>query len=114
MGMWADYLISAVSYDGDRLIRSAVRHEDAGDGVGAGEEVDRMTISSEIRKGRRYCTVYSGVDTWRRGSDVRSFTVGGQPYLRTDSNRVRMDNLGDLPEPAADPAGAQAALPDPG
>lgn len=96
MDKWADYLISAVSYE-NRLIHAAVRHADTGTGITDGEAVDRMTISSDIKKGLEYCTMYSGKDTWRRGSKIRSFSVGGQPYLRVDSNRVKMDNLGDLP-----------------
>lgn len=99
---WADYLISAARYGADRRIEAAIRHEDPGDGISAGEPVDRLTISSDIRKGRTYVTVYSGGDTWRRGNAIRSYSVGGEPYLRIDSNRVEMDNLGDLPDTDAE------------
>ncbi|RNJ76489.1 MAG: hypothetical protein EB830_04000 [Nitrosopumilus sp. H13] len=103
MDTWADYLISAVSYDKNRLIRAAIRHADAEHGIADGEAVGRMTISSDIKKGLQYCTMHSGKDTWRCGSKILSFSIGGKPYLRVDSNRVKMDNLGDIPETDAVP-----------
>ncbi|CAI9830620.1 conserved hypothetical protein [Nitrosopumilaceae archaeon] len=95
---WADYLVSAASYGSDRRITEAVRHVDGEDGIGGGERVDRMTISSEIRRGKRYCTIYAGNGTWRLGLPIRSFSIGGDPYVRIDGNKVAMDNLGDIPE----------------
>ena len=96
MEKWADYLISAVSYE-NHLIHVVVRHADTDTGITDGEAVDRTTISSDMKKGLEYYTMYSGKDTWRRGSKIRLFSMGGEMYLRADSNRAKMDNLGDLP-----------------
>ena len=40
-------------------------------------------------------TKYMVNGTWREGEDVR---VVDNEYLRTDANRIKADNLGNLPE----------------
>ena len=97
MQKWADYLISEVSYDSDHLISVAIRHKDSPDGVLSGVPVDRLTIASEIKNGITYITIYSGNESWKKGQNVQTFSIDGTPYLRIDGNRVKLDNLGDLP-----------------
>ena len=45
-----------------------------------------------------YITIYSGLSSWKQGHKIRTFRIGGQPYLRIDDNKVKLDNLGDLPQ----------------
>ena len=97
MQKWADYLISEVSYDSDHLISVAIRHKDSPDGVLSGVPVDRLTIASEIKNGITYITIYSGNESWKKGQNIQTFSIDGTPYLRIDGNRVKLDNLGDLP-----------------
>ena len=97
MDKWADYLISEVSYDANHLISVAVRHQDTDKGITKGTSVDRLTISSDIKNGLSYITIYSGKNSWKKGHRIHTFSIGGNPFLRIDGNKVELDHLGDLP-----------------
>lgn len=98
MAGWADYLLSAVEYGPDRRIVHARQHTDDGEQIGGGTVVDRTTIADNMKKGATYSTVFSGMGgSWRRGEPVRLAKSGGEYAIRTDSNRVMLDNLGMLP-----------------
>ena len=98
MTKWADYLISKVSYDHENLIYVAIRHQDTDNGITVGKPVDRLTIASDIKNGLFYITIYSGKNSWKKGHQIRSFSISGNPYLRVDGNKVAFDYLGDIPE----------------
>ncbi len=98
MKKWADYLISEVSYDFKHLISIATRHQDTDKGITIGKSVDRLTIASDIKNGFTYMTIYSGKNSWKPGNKLRTFSIGGTPYLRIDENKDKLDYLGDLPE----------------
>ena len=98
MDKWADYFISEVSYDSDHLISVAIRHQDTGKGITAGEPVDRLTIHSDIINGLSYITIYSGIESWKKGHKIQTFSIEGKPFIRIDENKVKLDNLGDLLE----------------
>ena len=98
MKKWADYLISEVSYDSEHLISIAMRHQDADSGITKGTFIDRLTIASDIKNGFTYITIYSGINSWKYGNKLRTFSIGGSPYIRIDKNKVKLDYLGDLPE----------------
>ena len=98
MKKWADYLISEVSYDSEHLISIAIRHQDTDSGITKGKSVDRLTIASDIKNGFTYITIYSGINSWKPGNKLRTFSIGGSPYLRIDENKAKLDFLGDLPE----------------
>jgi uncharacterized phage infection (PIP) family protein YhgE len=98
MKKWADYLISEVSYDSEHLISIATRHQDTDSGITKGKSVDRLTIASDIKNGFTYITIYSGNNSWKPGNKLRTFSIGGNPYLRIDKNKAKLDYLGDLPE----------------
>ena len=97
MAKWADYLISAVSYNPNRQIMEVEVHEDLDGKMGPVELVDKLTIAHNIRRGKKYVTIFRRLETWKRGEQVNLFRVDGDPYLRTDKNKVPLDNLGDLP-----------------
>ena len=98
MDKWADYLISEVSYGSDHLIHVATRHQDSDKGITKGKSVDRLTISSDIKNGLFYITIYSGKNSWKKGHKIKTFSIDGNRYLRIDGNKVKLDYLGDLPE----------------
>jgi len=98
MDKWADYLISKVSYDSDHLISVAIRHQDTDKGITTGQPVDRLTIYSDIINGLFYITIYSGKESWKKGHKIQTFSIGGNPYIRIDKNKVKLDYLGDLSE----------------
>uniref|UniRef100_UPI00262CDCE0 hypothetical protein n=1 Tax=Nitrosopumilus sp. TaxID=2024843 RepID=UPI00262CDCE0 len=98
MEKWADYLISEVSYDRNHLIKIAIRHEDSEKGISKGNPIDRLAIASDIKNGLTYITVYSSKNSWKKGHKIETFSIDGEPYLRIDANKVKLDFLGDLPE----------------
>ena len=98
MDKWADYLISQVSYTPERLIYGAIRHKDTNKGITDGEQIDRITLISDVKKGLSHITVYSGKDSWKKGDKIKIFSIGGNYYLRVDKNKVALDYLGSLPE----------------
>ena len=98
MEKWADYLISEVSYDRNHLIKIAIRHQDTEKGITKGTPIDRLAMSSDIKNGLTYITVYSSKNSWKKGHKIETFSINGQPYLRIDGNKVKLDFLGDLPE----------------
>ena len=98
MKKWADYLISKVRYDSENLISTAIRHQDTDLGITLGEPIDRSTITSDIKNGLSYITIYNGKNSWKKGHKIQTFSIGGISYLRIDENKVKLDYLGDLPE----------------
>ena len=98
MAKWADYLISEVSYDSKRRIKSVLRHKDTGTDVQRPEIVNRVSIIDDLRGGRSYCTIFNGLDTWTLGSKIRLHRIGSQRSIRVDDNKVAFDNLGPVLE----------------
>ena len=98
MTKWADFVISQANYDPCHLIFKALRHKDFLSGIEKGTLVDRLTIISDIKNGLNYITVYSGLSSWKRGHKIRILKTDGQYYVRIDDNKVKLDNLGDIPE----------------
>ena len=99
MTKWADYLISAVSYDNEHLITVARQHKDTGESIDKkGDIVDRATIAHNLKNGIRYATIYSTLNTWKLGEKIQTFRVDNEYCIRTDCNKVSRDHLGLLPE----------------
>lgn len=98
MTIWADYLISEVTYDRNHLIKYAKRHKEAEQTVSKGKIVDRLTIASDIKNNLSYVTIYSSLSSWKKGQTIFAFTIKGEPFIRIDRNKVMLDNLGELPE----------------
>lgn len=99
MTKWADYLISAVRYNSTRNLITEVKQIKDLDGVESQEDVvDRATVADNVKKGRKYMTVFSSGSNWQKGSEVRTFIIDGNYYIRADKNKVNRDNLGELPE----------------
>jgi len=97
---WADYLISAVRYDSTGShIEKVKAHIDNGDSVGSGSEVLRSTVVRHIESGTTYSTITSNptTDKWSRGADVGVVLIDGEKYIRTDRDKTKKDNLGQLP-----------------
>ncbi len=95
---WADFLISAVVYDKKHKILYAKQHKDTGESITEGILTDRNTIASNIANGLSYVTIFSSNSTWKKGTHLRAYRIGGEYFIRTDGNKVKLDNLGQLPE----------------
>jgi hypothetical protein len=99
MTKWADYLISAVRYNGNHKIVKVIQHEDKEGIVGKGIEVERALVASNIKNGKTYMTIYSGPkNTWRVGKKINAFRVGGEYCIRSDNNKTDIDHLGEVVE----------------
>jgi hypothetical protein len=78
--------------------------------VATKKQIDSKTISKEVEyfskgeviqlknKGNSFFTIYKDDDGWNPGEEVQVVSRNGKKYLRTDSNEIEKDNLGELPE----------------
>ena len=93
MARWADYLISAVKLDSNRRIIQVRQHKDTGADIGEGEIIDRDALSTNLKKGLSYSTIFNSNSNWKKGDPINLIRVGSDYSIRTDSNKVEYDNL---------------------
>ncbi len=100
MVKWAEYLISEVRYSPDhRRILQVKQHRDLDGEVSEGEIVDASVVASNLKKGKSYMTIHNGSsESWKRGEMIRGYITNGEYHIRTDKNKVNLDNLGLLNE----------------
>lgn len=99
MAKWADYAITHVSYNDEHTrIMIVKRRKDLGEKLGDSEIVTRSDIVNSINNGYSYVTVYYKNNEWKKGDDVIAYDIDGTYFIRTDGNRKKEDNLGELPE----------------
>jgi len=102
MAKWADYLISAVRYETSstgRHISQLRVHTDGAESVGQATTWTKNQVVTSINAGQRFKTIYKTADDkWHMGEDVRVVVIDGESFLRTDANKIKADNLGELPE----------------
>ena len=99
MVKWADFVISAVRYSPDHKYISELKQHPDNDGeIGEGQIMDRATVAANIKKGKKYSTVFNAGTNWKIGNEVRTFITDGEFFIRADKNKVARDNLGPLPE----------------
>lgn len=102
MAKWADYLISAVRYETsstEHHISQLRVHADRDDTMGPAETWTKNQVVVSINGGQRFKTIYKKADgKWYMGEDVRVVVIDGESFLRTDANKIKADNLGELPE----------------
>lgn len=99
MDKWADYLVTAVRYNGRRTHIDAVKAcADRGDSVGAEVVMTRQSVVASMDR-YTFMTANKGSDgKLTKGARIEAIVVNGVTYLRTDANRTPADNLGNLPE----------------
>ena len=99
MAKWADYLISAVSYNSKHTHIDQVKaHLDSGDTVGEGKVYSRATVVDAINNGKTFCTIINNEGKWGKGQKVFIINVNGVSYIKTVDNGTEADNLENLPE----------------
>ena len=98
--MWADFVISAVKRGPTSGRISQVQvHRDLGNSLSKPEIIDKMIVAHNIKKGKKYITVFKISETnWKPGDYVRAFVKDGEAFIRNDDNKVNLDNLGTLPD----------------
>ena len=93
MSKWADYLISAVKYDKGHKITQVRQHQDTGESISEGEIIDRDTLTTNLKHGKTYMTVFDSNNKWKPGDFIRVVKLAGSYSIRTDDNKVEYDNL---------------------
>ena len=101
MEKWADYAVTGVKHEhrhGHGAIIELEIRADNGKSLASPERVTRLSVVNAILRGVTFVTSYRRGDKWERGADVRVIEIHGEHFLRTDRDRIRADNLGELPE----------------
>jgi hypothetical protein len=100
MAKWADFVIARVKYNREHTAIAEVEtRTDTGETIAADvRRVSRQDVVASILRGTTFVTAYVREGTWQKGEDVGLVTIHGERFIRTDSNAVRADNLGNLPE----------------
>ena len=101
MSKWADFVVSGIKKGPGLANISHVQiHEDFGSEFGKPELIDKKTLASHIKKGKKYITnIQEKMEIdWEPGEIVNAFIINGETHVRTDNNKVEGDHLGTLPE----------------
>ena len=81
--------------------RSRITHVKAwpnhGTTIGTPVSTSRSAVIDAIAAGMTFVTMFGSGGKWKYGEDVR-VVVDGERFIRTDANRTKADNLGELPE----------------
>lgn len=97
MGSGYDYYISCCSYNSGHISSAGV-HQNLHGTLGSKNIRSRSWIVDKIKALYSFCTIFRTGGEWRIGAKVNIITVDGNLYLRTDANRTKRDNLGELPD----------------
>lgn len=88
--------VTGVKYNGSTIAEVEVRG-DGGGVMGLPTRATRRQVIAAIDSGVTYTTAYQQGGKWIRGEAVRVVALGYERFLRTDSNGVQGDNMGNLP-----------------
>lgn len=100
MSKWADYGISAVSFNSTHTHIDRVRvHPDNGETIGSPTEYQRADVVNAIRNGTTFVTIFNADNgKWNKGQLVYPIKINNTLYLKTVDNGKPVDNLDNLPE----------------
>lgn len=99
LAKWADFVITHVQYNSDNSrIVQVKRRTDNGEKLIKPEIKNRSVIVDSIHKGYSYVTGRYVNDEWNKGDRVIAYLLDGEHFIRTDGNKTKSDNLGELPE----------------
>ncbi len=92
-------MISGVQYNNEHTrIIQVKQHVDTGNGVGNPITVGRLAVVSNLKSGTTYVTIRKDGNSWKKGDNVIAYLLDGEYFIRTDGNKIKADNLGELPE----------------
>lgn len=95
----AEFWIShkRMSDDGTRIIK--VKAMKLIDVLTVAKEIPRETVVKSIEQSNNWRTCKrTSSKRWEPKADVHVLEVDGEKFIRTDKNRVKSDNLGELPD----------------
>lgn len=88
------YLISAVSYNDNHIAKVKVHTTDD---PNASMIYTRQQVLDAMKNGYSFHTATEKWGKLQKGAKVEKVTIDWVDYIRTDSNKVKKDNLGELP-----------------
>lgn len=98
MTEWANYIITAVRYDGTK-IETVKRRREADGELSEPIEVPRQAVAQDLEFDVSYCTAIRDEDgEWVRGDDIEAFELDNELFIRTEEGDNPADNLEGLPE----------------
>ena len=100
MGKWADYLVSGIKYSDsgyNKQLSELYIQIDEGASAGSLISCSKAEIIKMIEQGCSFITIHQiDEEIWEKGKPIKRIEIGDQIYLRTDSNNLREDNLGNF------------------
>jgi hypothetical protein len=99
MAKWADWCITKVRYNAAGTHIDAVKaRSDNGTALGEEQQFSRQQVVSSIEAGTSFITVYTGSDNnWKKGAPVDVVLIDYVKFLKTEADKTKRDNLGNLP-----------------
>jgi hypothetical protein len=95
---WADYLITAVSFNTSGTHIEAVQiYPDEGDKVGSASQASRAQVVAWLESGYTFCTATSSGGKWHMGAPVEIVIIDNQQFIKTRADGTKVDNLDNLP-----------------
>lgn len=71
----------------------------ANDKLSGAMDTDRQYVVQSIEQGNKWYTCKStGDKRWTREAEIHVLEVDGEKFIRTDGNKEKSDNLGELPD----------------
>lgn len=99
MTKWGNFAITHVSYneDNSRIVKVKRRIYKDGKLVDSAIKTRSVIVDAIINKKYSYVTARLVGGTWNLGDDVIAYELDGEYFIRTDGNKTKLDNLGELP-----------------
>lgn len=98
MTEWANYSVTAVRNDSDR-IDIVKRSRESEGGLSRPVKLLREAVAQDLEFDGSYCTAIRTEDgSWERGDDRAASELDGEVYIRTEEGNKPADNLEGLPE----------------
>jgi Protein of unknown function (DUF3892) len=95
---WADYLITAVSFNASGTHIEAVQiYPDEGDKVGSASQASRVQVVAWLESGYTFCTAISSGGKWHMGASVKIVIIDNQQFIKSKADSSKFDNLDNLP-----------------
>ncbi len=99
MTKWGNFAITHVRYNEDntRIVDVKRRTYKEGKLIDPEIKTRSVIVDSILNKRYSYVTTQYVNDQWNLGDDVIAYELDGEYFIRTDGNKTKSDNLGELP-----------------
>jgi len=101
MAKWADYLVSKVRYNEEHqhIDQIKVHEDDGSENVTASTIWNRNDLILKIKKGNKAVTIYKDENgSYKKGDTIEVVSIENHEYIKTVGDKIKKDNLGELPE----------------